>query len=78
MSTYKTLVRGKCPICGKEWELIVSTDGYLAWKNGALIQQALPDMSNNEREMLISGMHGDCYDSLCTDIGDAEDACAMY
>ena len=31
-------------------------DGFLAWINGALIQEALPYLSVDGRELLISGM----------------------
>lgn len=51
-----------CPFCGKETTLTVSLDGYMAWREGELIQRALPELSSNEREMLISGICPECWE----------------
>lgn len=30
--------------------------GYLAWENGQLIQDALPDLTADQRELLLTGL----------------------
>lgn len=49
-----------CPFCGKLHGISVNEDGYLAWREGELIQTALPELSVNEREVLVSGMCLEC------------------
>ena len=35
-----------------------------SWQNGALIQDAMPYLSADEREILISGICGECFDNM--------------
>ena len=51
-----------CPWCLKEATLEVPFEGYQAWQRGDLVQNALPDLSADEREMLISGVCPACWD----------------
>ena len=44
--------------------MAVNIDDYTSWENGALIQTAMPYLSADEREVLISGMCGPCFDNL--------------
>lgn len=50
----------QCPFCGSVTELHVPFDGYMAWESGELIQNALPELSPTEREVLISNLCPDC------------------
>ena len=50
-----------CPICGKHQVITVDADGYTAWNEGALIQDALPELTASEREALITGICDDCW-----------------
>lgn len=54
----------RCPLCSRLRSLRVPTDGYHAWIGGMAIQNALPGLTAAEREQLISGFDGDCFDSL--------------
>lgn len=57
-----------CPMCGKAYELTVPTDGYFAWRvEGALVQDAFPEMSASDREMLISGICEECQEDIFGD-----------
>ena len=49
-----------CPICGVTYEVAVPAEGYMAWQSGELIQNAMPELSADERECLISGICLDC------------------
>jgi hypothetical protein len=60
----------RCIICGNTSDLIVNEKGYDRWKSGELIQNALPELSNDERELLISKCCEKCFDSL---LGEDED-----
>lgn len=39
----------------KVYQLELPADGYYRWMDGAVIQKALPQLSVDERELLISG-----------------------
>lgn len=49
-----------CPFCGHHDAVTVPESGYLAWQNGELIQNAFPDLSAEEREMLLTGICRKC------------------
>lgn len=53
-----------CRICNEELEILVPLYGYLDWKGGTLIQDALPDLDADSREALISNTCGSCFDRL--------------
>jgi hypothetical protein len=39
-------------------------DSYLAYMDGKYVQDAFPEMSPDEREMLITGTHPECWDKM--------------
>jgi hypothetical protein len=45
----------KCVGCGTNRNVFVPTDGFWEWMRGTLIQRALPTISADDREPLISG-----------------------
>ena len=49
-----------CPFCGELWRCTYPTDGYVKWKNGELIQRAMPTVPAHSREFLISGICPTC------------------
>lgn len=57
----------QCPWCGEEHEVEVPMEGYLAWQSGELIQVAMPQLSADEREMLISGVCPKCWAKTFSD-----------
>ncbi len=56
-----------CNRCKGQVEMQVQAEDYEAWENGELIQNAMPYLSADEREVLISGMCGPCFDNLFGD-----------
>ncbi len=58
-------VFASCCMCGAEKTLTVNPIGYLQWKGKqALIQDALPELSKEDRELLISGTCGECWEKM--------------
>ena len=54
-----------CPMCGHANEIAVNEEDYYDWSfDGALVQDAFPYLSADEREMLISGICPKCWDKL--------------
>ena len=55
----------KCPFCGKDTKIEnVPSNGVFAWRNGALIQRAFPNIAIEDRECLISGLCHDCQEEM--------------
>jgi|TARA_R100001510_G_C7543684_1_gene130193 hypothetical protein len=63
-----------CPMCGGLETVVVNIDGFQAWKGGALIQDALPELDRDTRELLITGMHSECWDAMFAEQGDVNEA----
>lgn len=62
-----TLTR-PCPICGKEYSITVNQHTYLDGLNllltGALIQNAFPTFTPDEREFLMTGICPTCWGNM--------------
>ena len=59
-----TITTPPCTWCGKAATVVVLKDHYDRWKAGELIQVAFPEMYENQRELLISGTHPECWDAM--------------
>lgn len=57
----------RCPFCGRESEVMVKMEEYLAYESGALAQDAFKSLSADEREVLISGICIKCQESIFKD-----------
>ena len=60
-------VVGRCRSCKADQRIIVPKDGYNRWKAGDYVQNALPMLSADIRELLISGFCGKCFDEICAE-----------
>ena len=49
-----------CPICGDESKCELDPEKYKRWQAGELCQNVWPEMSLEDREVLISGTCLDC------------------
>jgi hypothetical protein len=58
------IVKMTCTRCKREIGVSVEVEDYLKWNQGMLIQKAMPYLSPDERELLISGICGPCFDQL--------------
>lgn len=57
-------IQTRCPHCEEEHTVRCTEEGYEAWQKGALIENAMPELSAADREMLITGYCGRCWDKL--------------
>ena len=65
MSETEVVVKTKCPICGRPQNVVVPREGYENWRyKGKLIQNALPTLTADEREALMTGTCSDCWAKL--------------
>lgn len=56
-----------CLCCGLSSMLTVDIDRWSKWSEGVNIQIAFPDLSENDRELLITGTHSECWDKMFLD-----------
>ena len=54
----------QCVHCGDFAIITVNPMDYQSWQEGALIQDAMPYLSADEREMLISGTCDECWAAM--------------
>lgn len=57
----------ECRMCSKRQVVIVEKGPYEKWQAERIpIQTVMPDLSAEERELLISGVCDSCFKRLCT------------
>ena len=49
-----------CDVCGQAVVVMVDLDGFIQWHAGALMKDAFPYLTPEERRMLLSGTHPQC------------------
>jgi len=54
----------KCLMCNTNGFVEVFSEGYMAHKRGAAIQEAFPELDKSLREQIISGTHPKCWESM--------------
>lgn len=59
------VVEYQCPFCREIKNATYPTDGYTKWyMKGFLIQEAMPEVSATDREILISGICPECQKTI--------------
>ena len=59
-----TVITPRCTVCKQPGQLEVDERGWALWQSGAYIQDALPELDADQRELLISGTHAHCWERL--------------
>lgn len=54
----------ECQWCGKTGTVEVTTQEFIAMAQGAPIHEALPNMTREYREQIISGTHPPCWEAM--------------
>jgi len=55
----------RCDVCNHDYEIPVTEEQVSAWRNGTqLVQRAFPFLTDGQRELLISGTCGNCFDEM--------------
>lgn len=63
-----TQIEVECVMCHTKHTILVPLAGYKLWASGQMkIQDALPGLSADERELLMSGICGRCFDKVFGD-----------
>ena len=53
----------QCPFCRRISTIKMTREGFDRWQSGVHVQDAFPSMSIDDRETLISGSCGKCFDT---------------
>lgn len=61
-----------CPICKTATTIKVENKDYKDWVNGKYAQRAFPYLTADQREILISGICGKCYENMFKATEEAE------
>lgn len=51
-------------MCGKSYTVTVPHEGFIKWRNGSRIQECMPNLSSEDREALMTGICGDCWERM--------------
>ena len=64
MLAMTSVVAVPCRSCKEVTDLTVNIEGFIAWQGGELIQNALPELDADQRELLISGICPKCWEQM--------------
>lgn len=53
-----------CSVCSNQYEVTVAPEDLAKYRAGAHAQHVFPYLSAGERELIISGVCGECFDRL--------------
>ena len=56
-----------CMHCGKTTVMKLDRESVEAWKNGEFIQEAFPELNKGSRELIVSGIHPECWNAMFGD-----------
>lgn len=59
-----TIISNSCLVCQEDNEIYLFEKDYKSWLNGDYIQSAFPYLSSQQRELIKTGIHPDCWDKL--------------
>jgi len=64
MTKEQIIIKKTCNQCNELHQIHIYKEDYKAWENSKLIQEAMPYVPKDIRELLISGICGSCFDGL--------------
>jgi hypothetical protein len=53
-----------CILCGKSTTMELDSEDIYKWRGGSLIQDIWPDMPKEQREVIMSGTHPECWSEI--------------
>lgn len=66
-------ITSECICCGKVQSIELNESVYVKWIRGEHIQDVAPELSVDDRELLISGVCGTCFDTMFADDDEEEE-----
>lgn len=59
-----TQIDNVCFHCGQANRILVDTADLEKWRNGTLIQDAFPKLDADDRELIQTGTHPECWNEM--------------
>ena len=56
-----------CIICHEDSRITIPGQGLYDWEHGKLIQNAFPELTADQREIIMTGIHPPCWDLTMKD-----------
>lgn len=56
--------RNECYYCHEQNVIIVNINDLTFWQSGEFIQDAFPYLNVNQRELIKTGIHPECWDKM--------------
>lgn len=53
-----------CRVCKKQENIPITADQYRRWQDGGYIQNVCPELTPNQRELMLSRICGTCFDKM--------------
>jgi hypothetical protein len=67
MSNTTVVTSPPCQLCHKTSDFTLDAEKVERWRAGEFIQDVFPELTANQREQIISGVHPKCWDILFPD-----------
>jgi hypothetical protein len=64
LSPVISYITNACMVCQHVSQLQLDLYSLESWRNGELIQNAFPDLSASQRELIMTGTHSWCWDEM--------------
>lgn len=64
MSQMITFTTPPCQVCGDTSEMELDAERVREWQEGGHIQTIFPELTANQRELMVSGTHPKCWEEL--------------
>jgi hypothetical protein len=57
-------IQNQCIHCGEHNTIVLSAQGLADWQGGMLIQDAFPELHRDKCEIILTGIHDDCWNEI--------------
>lgn len=64
MTEFVSIYTPPCMVCQRSEHFHLEKQQFDRWQNGEVIQAVFPELTADERELLISGTHSECWDAM--------------
>jgi hypothetical protein len=57
-------IQNQCIHCNEHNTIVLSAQGLADWQGGMLIQDAFPELHRDKCEIILTGIHDDCWNEM--------------
>jgi hypothetical protein len=60
----QVILNNTCIHCGEDNQITLDAVALANWRNRELIQNVFPNLNYNQRELIQTGIHPECFDAM--------------